>query len=134
MTDLAFEDPCLLFALGREAGPFLREFRPNQRFPGAPCRARFCGPAWLSVLVLESGVGQEQTRQTLDWLFKPPALGKVPYRPKLVVSTGFAGALQEGYRVGDILLATEVLDADGKCWPTTWPSTLPGENWTPQLH
>jgi hypothetical protein len=58
MSDLVFEDPCVVFALGREAGPFLKEFRPHQRFPGAPCWASFTGPAWLTVLVLQTGMGE----------------------------------------------------------------------------
>src|SRR5262245_19467556 len=55
MNELTFDDPCLLFALHQEAREFLREFHPQQRFPGAPCPARFCGPSWLPVLVLETG-------------------------------------------------------------------------------
>src|SRR5215831_11620071 len=98
---LTFADPCVVFALGREAAPFLREFRPQQRFRGSPCRARFCGPAWLTVLVLETGVG---------------------------------GALRSGLRVGDVVLATEVADADGNVWPATWPDPLPPGEWRPPLH
>src|SRR5262249_14686385 len=74
VTELAFEDPCVLFALARESAPFRREFRPNQRFPGAPCRARFCGPAWLPVLVVETGVGTANTERALDWLLGRPRL------------------------------------------------------------
>jgi adenosylhomocysteine nucleosidase len=134
MTDLDFDDPCLLFALGRESQAFRREFRPTQQFPGAPCWARFCGPAWLSVLVLETGVGAVRTERTLKWLLNVPKLGIVPYRPKLVMSAGFAGALHADYHVGDILLANEVVDADGRVWPTTWPSELPAGEWQPPLH
>ncbi len=134
MNEIAIDDPCLLFAVGREAAPFRRLFRPHQRFPGAPGRARFCGEAWLPVLVLETGVGRAMARRALEWLFQPPALGNVPYRPKLVIAAGFAGALQEGYRVGDVLLATEVTDGAGNTWPVTWPADLgPGE-WSPPLH
>lgn len=133
MTDLAFTDPCLLFALGREAAPFLREFRPQQRFAGAPCWARFCGPSWLSVLVLETGVGTARTAAALDWLLSSPVLERVPYRPKLVISAGYCAALQEPYRVGDVILATQVSDLAGNTWPTTWPGELTGE-WRPPLH
>jgi adenosylhomocysteine nucleosidase len=134
MTDLDFDDPCLLFALGRESAAFRREFRPSQRFPGAPCWARFCGPAWLSVLVLETGVGAARTERALNWLLDAPRLGIVPYRPKLILSAGFAGALHEDYHVGDMILASEVVDADGRGWATTWPQRpLEGE-WRPPLH
>jgi adenosylhomocysteine nucleosidase len=134
MTDLAFDDPCVLFALRREAAPFLREFRPQQRFPGSPCPARFCGPAWLSVLVLETGVGSAATARALEWLLAGPVLEKVPYRPKVVLCAGFCGALTADLQVGDIVLATEVLDAEGNVWPTTWPGELPAGEWRPPLH
>lgn len=134
MTDLAFDDPCILFALRRECQPFLREFRPQQRFPGAPCWARFCGPAWLSVLALRTGLGQAPTEKALHWLLGQPQMGGVPYRPKLVLSAGFSGALQPGFHVGDILLATEVVSSDGKSWPTTWPGELPSGEWRPPIH
>jgi adenosylhomocysteine nucleosidase len=134
LTELTFSDPCIIFALRRESRAFLREFRPHQRFPGAPCRARFCGPAWLTVLVLESGIGQAATERALDWLLRQPVLGNVPYRPRVVLSAGFSGALQGNYQVGDVLLATECADSAGIRWPATWPGELPPGEWRPPLH
>jgi adenosylhomocysteine nucleosidase len=134
VTELAFDDPCIVFALGRESAAFRRAFRPHQRFPGSPCRARFCGPPWLTVLVLETGVGSVPTEKALQWLFGQPTLGDVPYRPRVVLSAGFAGALQPEYKVGDIVLATDVVDTDENCWPTTWPGELPAGEWRPPLH
>jgi adenosylhomocysteine nucleosidase len=134
VTELAFDDPCVVFALSRESAAFRREFRPHQRFPGSPCRARFCGPPWLTVLVLETGVGSAPTDKALEWMFEQPKLGDVPYRPRVVLSAGFAGALQPQYKVGDLVLATEVVDAEGNAWPTTWPGELPPGEWQPPLH
>ena len=133
VTALLFDDPCVIFALRRESQPFRRKFRPQQHFPGAPCPACFCGPTWLTVLVLESGVGQERMRAGLEWLLARPVLGNVPYRPRLVLSAGFAGALREDCRVGDILLATEVSDLQGHVWPTTWPAEALSGEWRPPL-
>ena len=133
LIDLSINDPCVLFPLRREAAPFCREFRPQQRFPGAPCWARFCGPAWLSVLVLETGMGQARTAEALRWLLGRPLLENLPCRPRVVLSAGFAGALQAGYQVGDVVLATEVIDAEGGCWLTTWPGDLPAGPWQPPL-
>jgi adenosylhomocysteine nucleosidase len=133
VTELLFEDACVIFALDREARPFRREFRPQQRFPGAPCWARFCGPAWLTVLVLQTGIGQTRTRTALEWMLSRPILGNVPYRPRVVLSAGFAGALQPGLAVGDIILATEVVDTESNCWPATWPAELPPGEWQPPL-
>src|SRR5438034_11802836 len=88
LNELTFDDPCVLFALRREARAFYREFRPQQTFPGAPCRARFCGPPWLTVLVLETGLGAGRVEQALAWLLGNPVLESVPYSPKLVLSAG----------------------------------------------
>jgi hypothetical protein len=134
VSELLFDDPCLLFALQWESRFFLHEFHPQQRFHGAPCWARFCGPAWLSVLVLHTGIGSARMESALDWLLGQPVLGGVPYRPKLVLSAGFSGALQEPFQVGDVILGTEVTNVDGQCWPVTWPAELPGGEWRPPLH
>ncbi len=125
--------PLLLFALRREASHFLQEFQPQQRFPGAPCRAYFAGPSWLTVLVLETGVGPDAATTALEWALNKPLFGNLPYRPKLVLSAGFSGGLSLTLRVGDLVLATEVVDADGNSWPATWPGDLPAGNWKPSL-
>jgi adenosylhomocysteine nucleosidase len=130
---LQFDDPCVLFALRRESAPFLRLFPVQQRFAGAPCRARFCGPSWLTVLVLETGVGAGGARRALDWLLAAPLLDNVPYRPKVVLSAGFCGALRPAYRAGDVVLADEIL-ANGKSWPVPWPGALADGEWQPPLH
>src|SRR5262249_34954846 len=125
VTDLlTFDDPCLLFALKREAQFFRREFRPQEHFPGAPCKAQFCGPEWLTVLVLETGIGPARTEAVVSWLLDQPAYGNVPYKPKVVLSAGFSGALTERHRVGDVILATEVVDLDGQRWAVPWPGEL----------
>ena len=133
LNDIAITDPCILFPLGREARPFFQGFRPQQRFPGAPCRARFSGPEWLTVLVLETGVGLERTQRALEWVLSKPLLGNLPYEPKVVVSAGFAGALHDEFQIGDLLLATDVVDPAGKSWPVPWPKSLPEGKWQPPL-
>jgi len=132
-SDIVINDPCVLFALRREGHYFRREFRPHTRFTGGPCRAWFCGPSWLTVLVVETGVGTAATERALSWLLGEPQLGNVPYRPKLVLSAGFAGALKPDLRVGDLVLATESADARGDTWRTTWPGDLPPGEWQPPL-
>ena len=133
LNDITITDPCILFALEREAHAFLQEFRPQQRFPGAPCWARFCGPEWLTVLVLETGVGMEKTRRALEWVLNKPRLGNLPYEPKVILSAGFAGALTDDLQVGDLVLATEVVDQEGPSCPVTWPGALPPGDWKPPL-
>ena len=139
MNQILLDDPCILFALRRESAPFCDEFRPYLTVRGAPCRARFCGPAWLSVLVLETGIGQTSVGHALDWLLAAPKLDGVAYRPKLILFAGFAGALTNALHVGDIVLADEVIDTHGHRWRTTWPepvahATRLAERWTPTLH
>jgi len=134
VNSIRLDDPCILFALRRESALFRREFRPHQTFPGAPCWARFCGPAWLSVLVVETGVGETAVGRALDWLLTKPKLDNVPYEPKLMVCAGFAGALTDALHVGDIVLAEEVVDGNEHRWRPTWPARLPEGRWTPPLH
>ncbi len=134
MADFRIDDPCILFALHQECGPFLKEFRPNQRFSGAPCWARFCGPPWLSVLVAVTGVGEENTRRAVDWVLSKPKLDLVPYEPKLMLFAGFAGGLAEHLVAGDLILASEIVDLEGTRWPTTWPGEMPPGPWQPPLY
>jgi adenosylhomocysteine nucleosidase len=134
VTDLLLDEPCLVFALPRESMAFRREFPPQQRFAGAPCWASFCGPSWLTVLVLHAGIGKQRVAEAGDWLLGEPPFGNLTYRPKLVLMAGYAGGLCEHLAVGDVILATEVMDETGKVWPATWPSRpLQGE-WRPPLH
>lgn len=128
------DDPCILFAMGRESAAFRREFRPHLCFDGAPCWARFCGPAWLSVLVVEAGIGQASVGRTLDWLLSKPRVANVPYVPKLLIFAGYAGGLTPELRIGDVVLADEIVDEHGGCWPTTWPETLLEGRWQPPIH
>ncbi len=60
--------------------------------------------------------------RALAWLLSGPPLDGVPYRPSLVLSAGFSGAVVPGLGVGDLVLASEVCDANGAAWPATWPT------------
>jgi adenosylhomocysteine nucleosidase len=126
-------DPCVLFAMSRERRGLNRDFPITQSFPGAPYWARFCGPAWLSILVLETGIGPDRARRTLEWALGKPLFDGVPYEPSLILFAGFAGSLDESLRVGDLMLASDVCDLEGNCWPTTWPGELPTGAWQPPL-
>ena len=120
----ACDHPCVLFALGREAKPFLKRHRPRQRLLDAPCPAYLCGPAESRVLVLQTGMGRERTETALAWLGQQPLIDGVPYRPRGVFSAGFAGALHPDLRVGDLVLATEVWEQEQGCVRVPWTGSL----------
>ncbi|HZV04061.1 MAG TPA: hypothetical protein VE999_03135 [Gemmataceae bacterium] len=145
---LAITAPCVVFALRRESMYFRRAYRFQKRFPGAPCRAQIrgrfagrcrepsgtvgpasrAGPTAESVLMLETGVGADAMEAALRWCLSGPCCGDVPYRPRFVLSVGFSGALQPEQRVGDLVLASEVVDTEGNTWPTFCPEALADRN------
>jgi uridine phosphorylase len=106
----------------------LRSLRPQTRLRGTPFAATLAGRSGASILVVESGPGAKRTAGALDWLLQLPHLGILSSGVSCVISTGFAGALQEGFGVGDTILATEVVDAGGNHWSVSWPADLPAAN------
>lgn len=127
MTEIQINDPCVLFALARESMAFRRTFQYQQAIPNTPCPAWFSGPSWLTVVGIETGVGAENCRRAVEWVLSRPLLEGVPYRPKVLIFAGFAGALEPGWKVGDIQLAREVVAESGGSWPTTWPGPIPAD-------
>ncbi|MGH7170041.1 MAG: hypothetical protein ACRELG_07185, partial [Gemmataceae bacterium] len=117
LGDIKSSAPCVVFALRRESMYFRRAYPYQQRFPDAPCRAQFRGSGARTVLMLETGIGMAAMETALRWCLSGPRFGDVLYRPRLLVSLGFSGALQPGQRVGDLVLATEVVDQQGHHWP-----------------
>lgn len=71
---------------------------------------------------METGVGANRTIRALNWLFDGPAADKVQGR--FVLFAGFAGALDASTRVGDMILAQDVVDQAGRAWPA---SICPGD-------
>jgi adenosylhomocysteine nucleosidase len=68
--------------------------------------------------VLATGIGAERARRAIQWLFRHPE------RPP-VVACGFAGALTPNLKVGDVLLASEVVELDDDVhWRTVVPAEL----------
>lgn len=145
--------PCVVFALRREAMYFHRAYPFQQRFPGAPCRARIGGSQeWVgkgkpepfrspdgflradtfiryhfrpSIVTMETGVGAAAMESALRWCLSDPHVYPMSYRPRFVVSVGFSGALQAEQRVGNLLAATEIVDDQGQRWPAIFP-----QEWT----
>jgi adenosylhomocysteine nucleosidase len=74
------------------------------------------------MLMLETGVGAASMATALNWCLSCPRFAGMAYRPRLLVSVGFSGALTPEQRVGDLVLATEVVDLQGHRWPALRPA------------
>jgi adenosylhomocysteine nucleosidase len=84
----------VLFALEREAAPFRRQARELK-----------------SVRIHVSGIGRNRTRLALEKIFS-----ESNSRP-CIIAAGFCGALQPDLKVGDVVIASEVIDQSGHSWP-----------------
>ena len=111
------EPPCLVFALRREAGPFLRRLQSVRVDPAAPWKGNgWTGttPGGRPVRVLLCCVGRYSADAMLKkWL----AGGRAP---PLLVSAGFAGALIPGIDIGSLVRPAELVDdKTGRVWAVT---------------
>lgn len=79
------------FALPNESSEFVRRLRRKDGLPPEEVR------------VFHTGVGETMTRSRLPDLWKGE-------QPRLLISAGFAGAVSEQLRVGDLLLAENFSD------------------------
>lgn len=128
--------PCVVFALRRESMYFRRAYPLRQCFSDAPCRAeKRCQEPFRDetvpdtfFLMLEAGVGATAMETAVRWCLSGPRFYGMPYRPRLLVSAGFSGALQLDLHIGDLVLATEVIDLQGNRWPAIRPPSLAGRN------
>ncbi len=93
----------LVFALPIEAGGFIDKLSGSIKTAGAGFVAREGGLAGRRMVAIESGAGREHAAQATEALI----LG---HRPQWVISTGFAGALDERLKQGDILMADSIAD------------------------
>ena len=72
--------------------------------------------------MLETGVGAAAMEAAVRWCLSEPRIGEAAYRPRLLLSLGFSGALQADLSVGALVLATEIVDGEGNCWPALHPT------------
>ena len=84
----------VLFALEREAVPFRRAARGLDK-----------------IRTHITGVGCKRARAALEQILS------VSPSPSLVISAGFCGALQPSLKVGEIVVASEIVDQAGHVWP-----------------
>ena len=97
----------LVFALGIEAGGLVDRLSGVVATHGAGFVAREGGLAGKRLVVVESGVGAEAAARATRALI-------VGHHPRWIISTGFAGGLDPRLAQGDILMADEIVDSQGR--------------------
>ncbi len=91
----------IVVALEREVSPLVAKWRRvDQEFDD---RHFICFEQGSAVLIC-GGIGQEAARRATEAI-------AVKYHPELLVSAGFAGALDPNLRVGEIITPSRVIDA-----------------------
>jgi adenosylhomocysteine nucleosidase len=107
-----------LFALRHESRPFTRGLRRLKSVKDGPCSACIYQTNRGAVLVAETGVGAVRASTVARWAIEH-------FEPRLVIACGFAGALSPTLKVGDVLLASEVVEPDEEVhWRTAVPVEL----------
>jgi adenosylhomocysteine nucleosidase len=108
-----------LFALRRESAPFTKRLRFVESLKGVPCFAGLYETRRGQAVVLETGVGVIRAAAAIRWVLEN-------IESRLIVACGFAGALSPSMKVGDVLLASEVVEPgeDELHWRTAVPAEL----------
>ena len=104
--------PChvgLVFALGMEAGGLIDRLSGVIMTEGSGFVAREGGLQGRRLVVIESGAGCAAAARATRALI----LG---HRPRWIISAGFAGGLDDRLAQGDILMADQIVDANGRCF------------------
>jgi adenosylhomocysteine nucleosidase len=95
-----------VFALSIEAGGLVDRLAGMIRTEGSGFVAREGGLEGRRIVIVESGVGRQRASRATEALI----LG---HHPRWIISAGFAGALDDRLKQGDILIADTIVDADG---------------------
>jgi adenosylhomocysteine nucleosidase len=106
-----------LFALKCESTPLKRRLRFQGSHADAPCPAQLFAGDRGTALVVETGVGAARASAAARWVLKT-------YPPRLVVACGFAGSLDPSLAVGDVVLASTVVESDDLHWQVALPAEL----------
>ena len=117
----------VVFALSQESGCFvdmLSRVRVT-RGDGFTVRRGFCGER--EVVVVESGPGRQRAAKTAHALIDA-------FRPRIVVSAGFAGGLDPRVKRYDLVAAESLVDADGREIALDPAALAPGLNDVQNLH
>ena len=66
-----------------------------------------------TVRIHVTGIGRKRARATLAKILSESN------SPSIIIAAGFCGALQPSLKVGDVVIASEVIDEAGHVWPVT---------------
>ncbi len=97
----------LVFALGIEAGGLVDRLAGVIKIEGAGFVAREGGLGGKRLVLIESGAGREAAGRATEALI-------AGHEPRWVISAGFAGALDERLKQGDMLMADAIVDASDR--------------------
>jgi adenosylhomocysteine nucleosidase len=114
------QEPCHLgfvFAFTQEAGGLIDRLAGGIDIAGAGFTVREGGLAGRRVAVIVSGAGRKAAARATEILIAGHA-------PKCVISSGFAGGLAENIARGDIVIASDLIDAQGAQATIDVPSSL----------
>lgn len=105
-TDLAHADVGFVCALHLEVAPFLARCEKLRKYTGG--RFTFRGGRYgdIRIVSAESGMGFSRARSATQALIEA-------HTPLWVLSVGFAGALREEMKVGEIVMADSIVDTHG---------------------
>jgi len=109
-TDLADSNEPILgivCALHLESAPFLRRTTQYKHQSGNGFTFRGCRLEETRICLVEGGAGQARARQATHALIDA-------FQPPWVISNGFSGALVDGLKIGDIVVANGVTDVSGE--------------------
>ncbi len=97
----------LLFALEREARPWLKRSRAVLRAAWSDLRSLWCSESERGeIAAAVTGPGERLAREGASWVFDQ-------CRPDVVLACGLSGALRPDLCVGDIVLGERVVDRRG---------------------
>lgn len=106
-SDSAQADIGIVSALPIELGPFLDRCERVKHYKGENLTFRGGRYDGIRVVVAESGMGYARARKASLALIDA-------HRPKWILSSGFSGALLPSMKIGQIVMASEIVDQHGQ--------------------
>lgn len=113
-------EPCyvgIVFAVAQEAGGLIDRLSGAIDIAGAGFKIHEGGLAGRRVAVIVSGPGRKAAARATETLI-------AGHDPRWIISSGFAGGLAEPVARGDVVVASEIVDAAGARMPVDVPHEL----------